>query len=196
MTFRARLNIANVRGEVRARDRVRFVRVASVAGVRAVIRRVAHLARRRFAAVIERKRVPNQARRSPARRGVARGARVTELSAMNCRVGVALHALARCAAKMIRDVTLTARDGRVFAIEREHLVVIKAAQTIRAIVTREALFAHRRAMFRDKARVRARVATHARGAHRQRFGCARGRECVARATGERRVIVIAFVARE
>jgi hypothetical protein len=84
----------------------------------------------------------------------------------------------------------------VFAVEREHLVVIETAQTIRAIVTRKALFAHRRAMFRDKSRVRACVATHARGADDTRFRIARGRESVARATSERRVIVIAFVTRE
>ena len=196
MTFGAGLKIANVHGKVRARDGIRFMRVASVATIRAVIDRMAHLARRGLAAVIEWKRVSNQARRSPARRGVARGARVAKLSAMNRRVSVALHTLTRRAAKTIREVTLGTCNGRVFAVEREHLVVIETAQTIRAIVTRKALFAHRRAMFRDKSRVRACVATDTRGAEDARFRIARGRESVARATGERRVIVIAFVARE
>ncbi len=110
--------------------------------------------------------MPNQTRRTPARRRMTRGARGTELSAMHRWFGVTLRAIRRRAAKAIVDVALGASQLRVFAVERKDRRVIESLQPIGPVVARQTRFAHRGAMIRDKLRVFAAVACDARGKQR------------------------------
>ncbi len=126
MTFETILDVENILGGVYACDLGLLVLVAIVAGVDRIAAGVAHLARGLIATMIEWEGMPNQTRRTPARRRMTRGARGTELSSMYRWFGVALGAISRRAAKAIVDVALGASQLRVFAVERKNRRVIES----------------------------------------------------------------------
>lgn len=197
MTFGTVLDIENVYCRVHARHRVLIVLVAIVAGVYGIGGLMAHFARGLFAAMIERERMSNQLRGTPARRSVASGARGAELPTMHRRFGMALDTISWRAAKTIVDMAFGACDLGMLAIEREDGGVIESFQTIGPIVAREARLAHRGAVLRDKLSVLALVAINTVSQHSSRIDLTGLRdETVTRTTDHRRFAVIDLMMRE
>lgn len=193
------LNIANPSFAVHLRHLRLAMIMATVAGESRIVGRMTGLAGRLFAfvAVIKRKRVLEQTRRSPACGSVARSAVDAELSAMDGRVRMTAHTLARRVTETVIDVTFGASHPRVLEFERKDGGVIKSLQAVAAIVTRETCPSHCRAMVRDKSGVVKAVTISARGQHNRRFVFARlYRGGMTGTAGERLPSVTALVARK
>ncbi len=171
MALDAFLNIANACFGVHPRHLGLAMVVAAVAVVGRIVGGVTRLAGRLFAfvAMFEWKAVSDETCRSPACRGVTRGAIGAELSAVDRRVGVALHTLVRCVAEAIVDVTFGASDMGVLEFERKDGGVIESLQAVAPIVARETCLSHGRAMVCDKPGVLEPVTIRTRGQHCSRF---------------------------
>jgi hypothetical protein len=146
------LNIANASFGMHLHHLGLAMVMATVATIGRIVGGVTGLAGRVFAfvAMIEWKAVFEQTGGPPACRSMTRGAVGAELSAMDRRVAMALHALARRVAETIVDVTFGASHLGVLEFERKGGGMIKALQAVASIVARETCLSHSRAMVCDK----------------------------------------------
>ena len=199
MAFDAILIIDDVGFNVNGRHIRSGMIVTAIARVGDIVGDVAHLAIGIFAlvAVIDRKSVFDQTRRLPTGNGMARGAIFAELSEMHLGIRMARDAIFRRAFETIIDVAFGAGDLGMFAGECVNGLVIKALQSIRAVVTGDTRLAHLFAMIGDIFRVMRLVAIDARRSHGGGLDLGIGRcRGVAGATRQSGIRVIALMVDE
>jgi hypothetical protein len=162
-------DLVQVGCRVRALSQGPVVRMAVVTRVHRIAVRMAHLARRLFASMVEWKGMAEETRRTPVVRRMACGAFDAELAAMPLGLGVTLYAFARRTAEPVTGVALIAFERHVPAVEWEHRGVTESAEAIRSIVAGQAGVAHRPAVVLDIAGLPARVAFDACPLDSRRF---------------------------